>query len=106
MEPVDPSITPIKWASPIVTVIKPNGTVRVCGDFKVTINQFVQTYPLPRFEELVAKLNSCKIFSIIDLKDAYLQIPVVEESRRYLTIITHKGYFRYTRLPFGVNFAA
>jgi transposase InsO family protein len=108
IEPVDPSTTPIEWASPIVTVIKSNGTVRICGDFKVTINQFIQSdsYPLPRFEELIAKLNGCKVFSIIDLKDAYLQIPVAEDSRKYLTIITHKGYFRYTRLPFGVNFAA
>jgi hypothetical protein len=39
------------------------------------------------------------------LKDAFLQLPVAMESRKYLVISTHKGYFRYTRLPFGVNFA-
>jgi len=42
---------------------------------------------------------------VIDLKDAYLQLPVAEASRKYLVIATHNGYFRYTCLPFGVNFA-
>ena len=107
LEPVDPRITPIEWASPIVIAIKTNGAIRICGDFKVTINPHIlpDRYPLPRFEEIAAKLNGCKLFSVIDLKDAHLQLPVAESSRKYLVIATHKGYFRYTRLAFGINFA-
>jgi transposase InsO family protein len=107
LEPVDPMVTPIEWASPIVIAFKASGDIRICGDFKVTINQHIITdnYPLPRFEEIASTLNNCKYFSVIDLKDAFLQLPVSESSRKYLVIATHKGYFRYTRLPFGVNFA-
>ncbi len=107
LEAVDPMVTPIEWASPIVIAVKSSGAIRICGDFKVTINPHIITdrYPLPRFEEIAAKLNGCQYFSVIDLKDAYLQLPVAEESRKYFVISTHKGYFVYTRLPFGVNFA-
>lgn len=73
----------------------------------MTINKHIKPscYPMPRFEDIASKLNGCTVFSVIDLKDAYLQLPVAEEARKYLTIVTHKGYFRYKRLPFGVNFA-
>ncbi len=66
-------LTPIQtaeWAAPIVAVPKPNGTVRVCGDYKVTVNPWldVDQYPLPRPEELFAALNGGQKFSKIDLR--------------------------------------
>ena len=53
MEPVDTTSTPIEWASPIVCIPKQNGKMRICVDFKATINQyvFVDPHPLPRFED-------------------------------------------------------
>ena len=47
------------WATPIVPVLKPDGTVRICGDFKLTLNQYldVPEYPMPTPEELFTKLN-------------------------------------------------
>ena len=41
----------------------------------------------------------------IDLSQAYSQIPVQEESSKYLTVNTHKGLFKVTRLPFGISSA-
>ena len=41
-------------------------------------------------------------FSKLDLSLAYQQVLLYEESRQYVTINTHLGLFRYTRLPFGV----
>ena len=97
LEPVDPRVTPIEWASPIVIAMKNNGAVRICGDFKVTINPHIvpDKYPLPRFEEIATKLNNSRYFSVVDLKDAFLQLPVAESSRKYRVVATHKGYFRY-----------
>jgi hypothetical protein len=92
------------WAAPIVPVMKGDGRVRICGDYKVTINRAakLEKYPIPRIEELFASLAGGKAFSKLDLSHAYLQIPLDEASRRYVTISTHKGLFEYLRLPFGV----
>ena len=92
------------WATPVVPVLKKNGSVRLCGDFKVTLNPElnVEQYPLPKVEDIFASLAGGKRFSKLDLKDAYLQMFMSDESKRLLTINTHKGLFRYNRLVFGV----
>ena len=92
------------WAAPVVPVLKHDGSVRLCGDYKLTINQeaLMDTYPLPRIEDLFASLAGGTVFSKLDLVHAYLQIPLDEESKKLVTVNTHKGLFQYTRLPFGV----
>jgi hypothetical protein len=95
------------WAAPIVPVIKPSGAVRICGDFKVTVNPQINVdqYPLPRPEELFASLNGGQQFTKLDFSDAYLQIELDENAQSCLVINTHKGLYRYKRLPFGVSSA-
>ena len=101
-------ISPVQfspWAAPLVPVLKKNGKMRLCGDFKLTINQAspTETYPLPHAEELFSKLAGGKFFSKLDLANAYLQLPLDEASRQYVTINTHKGSFNtivyLTELP-------
>ncbi|KAL7834774.1 hypothetical protein SRHO_G00290210 [Serrasalmus rhombeus] len=103
LEPVSVS----SWATPIVPVIKKDGSIRICGDFKVTLNPVleVEQYPLPHIDDLFAELAGGQKFSKIDLSQAYLQMNVDESSRELLTIITHKGLYRYRRLPYGVTSA-
>ena len=93
-----------EWAAPIVPVVKRDGSIRVCGDYKLTINQAAQvdTYPLPLIEDLFASLAGGKVFSKLDLAHAYQQLCLDVESRMYVNINTHTGLFCYTRLPFGV----
>ena len=103
-------IVPVKlsaWAAPVVPVIKKDGNIRLCGDYKVTVNSVAQNevYPLPRIEELFAAVAGGKIFSKLDLSHAYLQLQLDEASQEYVTINTHCGLYRYTRLPFGVTSA-
>lgn len=78
--------------------------MRICGDFKVTVNPVlhIEHYPLPRIEDLFASLAGGQCFSKLDLSHAYLQMRVEEESRKFLTISTQKGLFQYNRLPFGI----
>ena len=103
-------ITPVKhseWAAPVVPIVKNDGSIRLCGDYKVTINSVLlsDTYPLPRPEDLFAALAGGKVFSKLDLKHAYLQVPLDEASKTLTTINTPKGLFQYERLPFGVSSA-
>ena len=95
------------WATPIVPVPKQDGSVRICGDFKGTVNPTLQAeqYPLPRIEDIFAHLAGGKTFSKIDLRQAYHQIELEEESKKYLTINTSMGLFQYNRLVFGITSA-
>ncbi|CAL9702513.1 unnamed protein product [Knipowitschia caucasica] len=106
----DGVISPVKhseWAAPVVPVTKKDGGLRLCGDYKVTVNLATntETYPLPRIEEVLAALCGGKIFSKIDLAAAYQQVLLDDESKKYTTVNTHKGLFVYNRLCFGINSA-
>ena len=97
LEPVEYS----DWAAPVVPVRKPDGSIRLCGDYKVTVNPQleVKQYPLPRPEELFASLQGGKHFTKLDLRNVYQQVELDENSRKYVTIYTHLGLYTYTRLP-------
>ncbi|XP_026319414.1 uncharacterized protein K02A2.6-like [Hyposmocoma kahamanoa] len=104
---VDPNVTPLEWATPTVNVVKTNGQIRICGDFRSTINPVIVTHshPVPLFDQLRQNLANGAKFSKIDLRDAYLQFEIAPESKQYLTISTHKGYYQYNRMPFGISTA-
>ena len=80
--------------------MKPDGSIHLCGDYKVTINQAIKmdTHPQPKIEDLFASLAHGKTFSKLDLAQAYLQVPLEEASKRYVTINTHKGLYQYSHL--------
>lgn len=92
------------WATPVVPIIKANDQLRLCGDYKMTINKFMQVdrHPIPRISDLLAKINTGKYFSRIDLSHAYQQVELDDKSKLLTTISTHRGLFAYKRLCFGV----
>ena len=92
------------WAAPIVPVPKPDGSIRICGDYKVTINPslLVDHFPVPKAEDLFSTLAGGKKYSKLDLSQANQQVLLEPDSRKYVTINTHKGLYRYNRLPYGV----
>jgi len=94
------------WSAPIVVVPKTNKTVRICGDFKVTINPKVEFehYPLPNVKNLFASLAGGKVFKL-DLSHADQQLELDVESQQYVTINTHRGLYRYLRMSYGVSSA-
>ena len=79
-------------------------SVRICRDFSVTINIMskLDCYLIPKVDNLFSRLSGGKHFTKLDLSNAYQQVPL-EESKKYVVVNIHRGWFRYTRFPFGVS---
>ena len=91
-------------ATPIVPVLKSNNRVRICGDFSITINPqiIIDDYHLPTVDELFSDMSGCCYFSKLDLREAYMQLELAEESQKLLTLNTHRGLYRCKRMWYGV----
>ena len=77
--------------------------VRLCVDLS-QVSKFIviDCYPLPNIEEVFNSLSGAKVFSTLDLKGAYNQVPLHEESRDLTAFITDDGLFRFKRIPYGL----
>ena len=95
------------WAAPVALVPKKDGSLRVCGDYKTTVNPCagVDQYPLPIIEDLFATVAGEQVSSKIDLSHAYQQVQLNEDSLKYLTVNTHRDLYCYKRLSLGVSSA-
>ncbi|GAB0086428.1 uncharacterized protein DMENIID0001_004900 [Sergentomyia squamirostris] len=95
-----------EWATPICSVQKPDGSWRICGDYRATVNSATMknAYPLPTAAEILAGASGRK-FSKIDMVRAYYQMLVDEATADVLTVNTHKGLYRVKRMPFGISAA-
>ena len=97
-----------EWAAPIVPIMKADRkSVRICGDFKQTVNRAspLDKYPIPKVDDLFARLAGGQKFTKLDMSQAYQQLCLDEDSKKYVVINTSKGLFRYNHLPFGVSSA-
>ena len=94
-------------AAPVVAVIKADGYLRVCGDYKLAMNQVSQLdkYPLPDINDHFSKLAGGQTYSKLDFSQAYQQVVLDEILQECVTINTHKELFRFHRLSFGVHSA-
>ncbi|MCI4388617.1 hypothetical protein PGIGA_G00087940 [Pangasianodon gigas] len=91
------------WASPAVIVMKKDGSVRFCCDYR-KLNQvtYKDAYPLPRVDESLDALGNAKLFSTLDLTAGYFQVSVSEKDREKTAVTTPFGLFEWTRMPFGL----
>ena len=60
-------------------------------------------YPLPKIQDIFASLAGGQRFTKIDIRQAYNQLEMNDNSKSYLTINTHKGLYSYNRLVFGIS---
>lgn len=94
---------PTAWISSMVAVVKP-GKVRVCIDPK-DLNKAIQRpkYQIPTLEEILPQLAEAKIFSVLDAKDGFHQVPLDTPSSYLTTFWTPFGRYQYLRMPFGIS---
>ena len=63
----------------------------------------LEQYPIPTLDDLCEKLTGGKQFSNLELSHAYSQLQRDNKSKEYATVNTHRGLFRYNRLPYGIS---
>ena len=108
-----------KWASPIVVVPKRSAPGeppkrRLCIDFR-KVNELQQEvitagktkgqisiHPLPKIDEMYAKLKGAKVFSTIDLRSGYYHIALGKSSRAKTVFVTPFGKYEFLMVPFGL----
>ena len=66
-----------QWSSPLHMVKKKDGSWRPCGDFRrLNLATKADKYPVPNLADFSSQLEGCSIFSTLDLKNGYLQVPL------------------------------
>ncbi|KAI0987764.1 hypothetical protein GJ496_004634 [Pomphorhynchus laevis] len=90
-----------------MTDMKKSGKIGVHADFRVTVYKYLQqgVFQMPCIEETLDRIAKSKVFSKIDLRDGYLQIPVDNESQNLFVISNPWEYYKYARLSFELSTA-
>ncbi len=92
------------WASPLHVLAKKDGSWRPCGDFRrLNLVTEADVYPLPNMLDFADRLSGCKVFSKIDLRKGYWQVPVRPEDVQKTAVITPFGLFEFLQMPFGLR---
>lgn len=99
---IQPSRSP--YNHPLVPIKKKDGRIRLCLDFR-KLNERLSDdrYPLPRIDSLLARLGKGKMFTCLDLRQGYHQVPLSPGSREKTAFSTPDGHYEYLTLPFGLK---
>ena len=91
------------FAAPVVPVVKPNGSIRLCQDYRLlNANTDLDPFPMPFLDDIIVNLGGCEWFTKIDLRDAFRQIGLTERTRHLTAFVSATGHHvEHTRLPFG-----
>jgi hypothetical protein len=99
---IDTSQAP--FASPVLFVKKPNGSLRFYINFR-KLNRLTRKdrYPLPLIDKTFARLAKAKVFTKLDIRQAFYQIWIHLDSKELTTFRTRYGAYKCKVLPFGLT---
>lgn len=102
------NISPVEeatpWMSAMAATVKKDGTIRICIN-PVHLNKALLRphHPLKTVEQVIADMPQAKVFSILDAKCGFWQIPLDEESSKLTTFMTPFGRYKFLRMPYGIS---
>ncbi|KAG0939569.1 hypothetical protein G6F25_010064 [Rhizopus arrhizus] len=93
-----------QWGSQVRPVDKPNGSMRVCGNY-IAVNAVTKPikYPFPNMHYLLQSLGQAKIFSKLDLAQGYFRIPIKQEHKEKTVLVAVNGTYVFTMMPMGMK---
>jgi transposase InsO family protein len=92
------------WASPLHMVQKADGSWRPCGDYRrLNLVTTADSYPIPNIMDFSSRASGCRVFTKLDLRKGYHQIPMRPADILKTAITTPFGLFEYTRMTFGLR---
>jgi len=101
---IEPSSSP--WLSPVMVIRKKDGTFRLCIDYrKLNSITHCEAHPTPRMDDILDSLNGAKMFTTLDLRSGYWQVPMDPKDKPKTAFATRAGQFQFTIMPFGLNSA-
>ena len=88
----------------ILLAKKPGGDIRFCVDYR-KLNELTKkdTYPIPLIAETLAQLKEAKVFTKIDIRQAFHKLRMSASSKNLTTMATRFGAFKWKVLPFGLT---
>ena len=99
---IAPSQAP--FAAPILFARKANGGLRFCVDYrKLNAVTRKDRYPLPLLEETLARISRAKIFTKLDIRQAFHRVRIDPASEDLTTFRTRYGCYKYKVVPFGLT---
>jgi hypothetical protein len=100
---IEPAESP--WCAPLVPVVKKDGQLRLCVDYR-RLNAITRkdSYPLPLIDEILDALGGCQVYSTLDARSGYWQVPLATEEDKDKTafVIPGGGHYRFKVMPFGL----
>ena len=92
-----------EYMNPITVVPKKDGSVRVCGDYRA-LNAITRSdcFTLPRIDYIKSHIRG-NVFTTLDLKDGFFQVPMHPDSASKTAIYTEFGLYEFIRMPFGLK---
>lgn len=93
-----------EWASPCVLIPKPDGSWRMCTDYRrVNACTVGDSYPLPRIDDIIDSVGNAVFLTKIDMLRGYYQVPLTERAKRISAFVTPDGLYQYKVMPFGLK---
>ena len=93
-----------EWSSPCILVTKPDGTYRMCTDYRKVNNlSKTDTFPSPRMDDCIDKTGNSKYITKFDLLKGFWQIPLKERAKEISAFVTPDRLYHYKVMPFGMK---
>ena len=92
------------WNSPCILVPKPDGTFRMCTDYrKVNSVTKTDTFPIPWIDDCIDNIGHAKYVTRFDLLKGFWQIPLTDRANEISAFVTPDGLYQYKVMPFGMK---